>query len=143
MGKQILVVPDPHAHPSYSNVRADWLGRFIKETKPDVVVNMGDHFDLPSLSSYDKGKSSFNGASYEKDINAGLDFQERMWSPMKKSKKKQPYKVVLEGNHEFRLKRALEYDPQLGGDKYGISFRNFDFDSYYNEVIEYEGSGPG
>ena len=143
MSKRVLVVPDPHAHPDFPNTRADWLGQFIKETKPDVVVNLGDAADMASLSSYDKGKASFNGRSYEKDINAHLDFQERMWAPMKRSKKKQPYRVVLEGNHEYRLKRALEFDPHLAGDRYGISFKNYDFDSYYHEVVEYEGSSPG
>lgn len=141
--KKVLVVPDPHAHPDYPNDRADWLGQFIKETKPDVVVNMGDAADMASLSSYDRGKASFHGRNYEKDINSHLDFQERMWGPMRRSKKKQPYRVVLEGNHETRLKRALEQDPQLAGDKFGISFRNYDFDTYYNEVIEYDGQTPG
>lgn len=143
MSKRVLVVPDCHAHPDHHNDRADWLGQFIKETKPDVVVNMGDAADMASLSSYDKGKASFSSRSYEKDINAHLDFQERMWGPMKRSKKKQPYKVILEGNHEQRLKRVLDYEPHLSGDKFGISFNNYDFDSYYHEVVEYDGQTPG
>ena len=77
MGKDYLVVPDPHAHPNFNNDRADWLGKFILDHKPDVVVNMGDTWDLPSLSSFDKGKASFSSASYERDIDAGLDFQDR------------------------------------------------------------------
>jgi hypothetical protein len=99
MAEDILVVPDSHAHPDFNNERADWLGKFILDRKPDVVVNMGDTFDMPSLSSYDKGKASFHGASYEKDINAGIDFLDRMWHPIKKAKKKRPYSVFLEGNH--------------------------------------------
>ena len=95
----ILVVPDPHAHHSHNNDRADWLGKFILDRKPDMVVNMGDTFDLPSLSSFDKGKASFHGASYEKDVNAGLDFLDRMWHPIRKAKRKRPYSVFLEGNH--------------------------------------------
>jgi hypothetical protein len=104
---------------------------------------MGDAADMPSLSSYDKGKASFNGASYQKDIEAHLDFQERMWAPIKKAKRKRPYSIVLIGNHEERLNRALEYDPQLRGDRYGISPRNYDFESYYHEVVPYNGSTPG
>lgn len=143
MSKRVLVVPDQHAHADYDNKRADWLGQFIKETKPDVVVNMGDAADMASLSSYDKGKASFHGKNYEKDINAHLDFQDRMWHPVKKGKKKQPYRVVLEGNHEQRLKRVLEYEPHLAGDKFGISFKNFGFEDYYHEVVEYDGQTPG
>lgn len=138
-----LVISDQHAHPSYNNDRALWLGRFIKDLKPDVVVNIGDAADLSSLSSYDKGKASFHGQSYEKDIEAHLDFQEKLWQPMKRSKKKQPRKVVLEGNHEHRIKRVLELNPEYGGDRFGVSFKDLDFDSYYHEVVEYEGQTPG
>lgn len=142
-GKTVLVVPDCHAHPDHHNNRADWLGKLILDLKPDVLMNMGDAADMPSLSSYDKGKASFNGASYQRDIEAHLDFQERMWAPIRKAKRKRPYSVVLIGNHELRLDRALEYDPQLRGDRYGISPRNFDFESYYHEVVPYNGSTPG
>lgn len=138
-----LIVPDCHAHPDFHNQRADWLGQFIKDLKPDVVINMGDAADMPSLSTYDKGKGSFHGRNYGKDINAHLDFQERMWAPIKESKKKQPYRVILEGNHEHRIKRAIDLDPQLEGERFGISFRDLDFDRYYHEVVQYNGQTPG
>lgn len=77
MSKTYLIVPDSHVHPDHPNDRADWLGQFIKERKPDVVVNIGDTFDMPSLSSFDKGKVSFHGNSYEKDIEAGVEFLDR------------------------------------------------------------------
>jgi len=140
--KDYLIVPDPHAHPDFGNERADWLGKFILDHKPDVVVNMGDTWDMPSLSSFDKGKASFSGANYEKDINAGLDFTDRMWHPIKKAKKKQPRKVFLEGNHEQRLKKVLEYEPHLAGDRYGISYKNYQLDDYYHDVAYYKGQTP-
>lgn len=143
MSNTYLIVPDQHAHPDHHNDRADWLGQLMKDLKPDVVVNMGDAADMHSLSAYDKGKASFHGRRYEADIESHLDFQERMWAPVRRSKKKQPYRIVLEGNHEFRVKKALDYQPELGGDRFGLSFRDFDFDRYYHEVIEYNGSTPG
>lgn len=143
MTKTILVIPDQHAHPDHHNKRADYLGRLILDLRPDLLVNLGDCVDLPSLSSYDKGKASFHGKNYEKDINSHLDFQDRMWHPIRKAKRKRPYSVVLEGNHEHRIKRALEVDPQLAGDKFGISFKNLQLDDYYNKVVEYHGGTPG
>jgi hypothetical protein len=143
MSKDILVIPDQHAHPDHDNDRADWLGQYIKDTKPEIVINMGDAADMPSLSAYDKGKASFHGRNYEADINSHLDFQERMWAPIRSSKRKMPYRVVLIGNHEQRLKKVLEYQPELAGERYGVSFRNFDFGSYYNETVPYEGQTPG
>lgn len=143
MSKVHLVIPDQHAHPEHHNDRADWLGKLIKDLKPDVVVNLGDAADMPSLSAYEKGTKAFVGRAYEKDITSHLDFQERMWEPTRKSKRKRPTAVVLEGNHEHRIKKAINIQPELEGDRYGVSFKDLDFNRYYHEVIEYEGSTPG
>lgn len=143
MSKIHLVIPDQHAHPSADNTRSDWLGKLITDLKPDVVINIGDAIDLPSLSDHEKGKASFVGASYQKDIESHLEFQERMWAPLKKAKKKRPYSVFCEGNHEYRIKRALNNNPELAGSKYGISFKDLGLDDYYHKVVEYQGSTPG
>lgn len=140
MSKNILVVPDQHAIPGHNNDRADYLARLIIDLKPDVVVNMGDAADMPSLSSYDKGKRSFASKNYKADIDAHLDFQDRMWSPVRATKKKLPYRVVLEGNHEHRIERALDLSPELQGT---MGFEDYEFDYFYNEVIRYEGGTPG
>lgn len=140
MSKTHLIIPDQHAHPDFHNDRADWVGKLIKDLKPDVVVNIGDAADMPSLCSYDKGTRMFQGRNYRGDINAHLDFQDRMWHPIKRSKKKKPYSVILEGNHEYRIKRALNLSPELDG---AISFDDLDFERYYDEVIEYTGRTPG
>lgn len=136
----LLIIPDCHAHPKFSNARADWLGQFMADLKPDFVVNMGDAADMPSLSSYDKGKRSTVGRNYRDDINSHLDFQDRMWSPLKRLKKKMPYSVILEGNHEHRIERALDLSPEYEG---SIGFKDYDFNSYYDEVIRYDGGLPG
>lgn len=140
MSKIHLVIPDSHAHPDHHNERASWLSQFISDLKPDVVVNIGDAADMPSLSAYDKGKRSFHGRSYAKDIEAHLDFQERLWGPLKRRKKKLPYAIALEGNHEHRVEKALDLSPELQGT---IGFKDFEFDRYYDEVVRYEGSTPG
>lgn len=135
-----LILPDPHAHPEHDNRRADLAGKLILDLKPDVVINLGDMYDMPSMASYDKGTKSFHGRSYKKDLEAGLDFDERLWAPIKKAKKKRPRAVFIEGNHEFRLKRLLELQPELEGT---VSFRDFDLNRNYDEVIEYQGNTPG
>lgn len=135
-----LVIPDPHAHPNHNNDRADWLGKLMVDLKPDVVVNLGDMWDLPSFSGYDKGKKSFQGRNYRKDLDAGLEFDERLWAPARKAKKRLPYRVFIEGNHEERMKRALELTPELEGT---IGFKDFELNKNYDEVIEYKGQTPG
>ncbi|RTL05381.1 hypothetical protein EKK58_08265 [Candidatus Dependentiae bacterium] len=143
MSKTHLVIPDSHAHADYKNDRFDYIGKLILDLKPDVLVNIGDTADMPSLSAYDKGKASFHGRNYEKDINAHLDAQERMWGPITKAKKKKPYSVILEGNHEHRIKKVLDYEPHLEGIRYGISFNDLDFKRYYSDIVEYDGGNPG
>ena len=135
-----LIIPDQHAVSYWPNDRADWLAQLMIDLKPDVVVNMGDAADMESLSSYDKGKRSFHGKSYKKDIDAHLEFQERLWEPVRKTKKKLPYRIVLEGNHENRIERALDLSPEMQG---VIGFEDFKFDDYYNEVVRYDGGLPG
>lgn len=139
-GKCYLVVPDQHAHPDHDNIRAEYLAKLTIEVQPDVVVNLGDTIDLASLSSYDKGKRSFVGRSYSADLNSHLEFQSRWWDPVRARKKKLPYRVVLEGNHEHRIEKALDLSPELQDT---IGFQDFDFNSYYDEVVRYDGDSPG
>jgi len=143
MSRTHLILPDSHAHPDYGNERYDWVGKLIADIKPDVLINIADTADMPSLSEYDKGKASFHGRNYEKDIEAHLDAQERLWGPLNKAKKKKPYSVILEGNHEHRIKRVLNFEPHLEGKKFGISFNDLDFSRYYSDVVEYNGGSPG
>ena len=142
MSKTHIVIPDPHSHPDFNNDRALWLAGLIKDVKPDVVVNLGDVADLASLSSFDKGKASFHGNNYERDIVAHLDFEDKLWGSVKKAKRKMARRIVLEGNHEHRIKRAIDLSPELAGHRYGMSFKDLEFDKYYNDVVEYEGSTP-
>ena len=140
MGKTHLVIPDPHAHPDHDNRRADYLAQLIKDVKPDVVINLGDQWDMASLSSYDKGKGTFVGRTYERDINSGLEFSDRLWGPIKRMKKKLPYRVFLEGNHEERIRRAINLSPELAGT---LSMEDLDLASNYDTFVPYQGFTPG
>lgn len=135
-----VVIPDPHAHPDYSNNRAVWAGELIKDVKPDVVVVLGDTCDFPSLCSYDRGTKSFQGRTYTRDIQAHKDFQEKLWSTVRKGKKKLPLRCTLVGNHEYRITRAIEVQPELEG---VISYDDLQLDKYYDIVVPYSGSSPG
>ena len=65
-----LVIPDQHAHPDNNNDRFEWLGKLIVDLKPDVVINLGDMADMPSLCTYDKGTKGFEGRRYKQDVNS-------------------------------------------------------------------------
>src|SRR5690606_29360002 len=77
---------------------------------------------------------------YHKDVLIHNDFQDRIWSLVKKTKKKLPDRYFFIGNHEQRIDRALDLSPELEG---VISYKDLNLDDYYNEVIFYEGDTPG
>lgn len=135
-----VVIPDPHAHYKHHNQRAEWAGKLIADVKPDVVVVLGDTADMPSLSGYDKGKKSFQGRTYKADIDSHGDFQERLWNAVRKSKRKLPRRVTLIGNHEQRIDRAIEVQPELEGT---VSYKDLDLGRWYSDIIHYTGNTPG
>jgi len=95
---------------------------------------------MPSLSSYDKGRKSFQGRTYKADIDAHLDFQDRLWSTVRRQKRRLPRSVFLEGNHEHRIIRAIDIQPELEGT---IGLEDLQLERYYSEFVPYEGSTPG
>lgn len=141
MGKRHLVIPDPHAHPDFHNKRFEWLGKAIADIKPDVVICLGDMADMPSLCTYDMGTKGYEGRRYKKDIEAVHDAQDRMFHHIRKAKRKMPRFVMLEGNHEYRIKRAISVDAaKLEG---VISPDDVGYRDYPWDYIEYDGNTPG
>lgn len=140
LSKKHLIIPDPHAHPKFHNKRAEWVGKLINDIKPDVVICLGDLADMPSLSSYDRGTKAFQGRNYRADIDAALDFNDRLWSTVRKSKRKLPHRVILEGNHEHRITKAINLQPEIEG---ALSFDDLEYERYYDETIRYNGRSPG
>lgn len=115
-----LVIPDPHAHPDYENLRFRALGNFIVEKRPDSIICVGDFADMPSLSSYDKGKLSYEKRRYQRDIDAVIDAQEELFKPLRAYNKKaknqyRPNLVLTMGNHEYRIVREVQEYPGLEG----------------------------
>lgn len=140
MSRIHIIIGDPHAHPNHNNNRALHISRLIADLRPDVVVQLGDAADMPSLSSYDKGKRSFQGRSYAADIAAHSDFQDKLWHYVRRQKKKLPMRVALIGNHEERIDRALNLQPELTGT---IGYEDLDLEKYYDVVVPYSGQTPG
>ena len=119
-----LVIPDTQVKPDQSVEHLRWAGQYAADKKPDVIVHIGDHWDMPSLSSYDVGTRSFEGRRYVRDIEAGIAGMEAFLEPirneqdrLKNNKWKQwrPRMVFTLGNHENRITRAIDSDPKLEG----------------------------
>ena len=119
-----LVIPDTQVKPKQPTEHLRWAGLYAAEKKPDVIIHIGDHWDMPSLSNWDVGKKSFEGRRYKDDIKAGLEAMEVFLGPIRDeqkrlihNKKKQwnPRLVFTIGNHEQRIERAIESDAKLEG----------------------------
>ena len=117
-----LVIPDTQVKPDISLDYLTWIGQYAAAKKPDVIVQIGDFADLPSLSSYDIGKKSFEGRTYKSDVRASVKGMKAFMAPIKKEQQRlvrnkdkrwKPRLVLTLGNHEERILRAIEYDRKL------------------------------
>jgi len=77
-----LVLPDVQAKPDNDFTYLTAIGNYIVAKKPDVIINIGDFADMESLSSYDKGKRSFEGRSYKRDIWAAREAMDALLTPL-------------------------------------------------------------
>jgi hypothetical protein len=119
-----LVLPDCQIRPGVPTEHINWISQYIIDKKPDVLVIIGDWADMPSLSSYDVGKKSFEGRTYRDDILAANDALQMLMAPIeaeiqrreKLHKKRWTLrKVVTLGNHEHRINIAINNDRKLEG----------------------------
>jgi hypothetical protein len=107
-----IVIPDTQIRPGVSTDFLYHIGKYIADRKPDVVIHLGDHWDMPSLSSYDKGKKCYEGRRYKLDIEAGNLGMERLMHGMGRYR---PRLEFLIGNHEQRIERLAESSAEMDG----------------------------
>ena len=120
LGKMHLIIPDTQCKPNVNLDHLEHIGNFIVDKKPDNIIHIGDHWDMPSLSSYDRGKLAFEGRRYVDDIKAGRRGMERLLKPLddfnRTAKEKYlPKKDFTMGNHEHRIVRFVDENPELLG----------------------------
>lgn len=129
-----LVIPDTQVKPGVPTAHLSWIGKYAAEKRPDTIIHLGDHWDMPSLSSYDKGKRSIEGRRYAADVAAGNRALELLTAPILKAKGYSPRLILLRGNHENRIEREVENNPTLEGK---IGYGDFNDTALGWEVIPY------
>lgn len=123
--RRYVIIPDAQVRPGVDTTHIDWAAAAIVDYLPDVVVVMGDWWDLPSLSTHEApGSKEAEGRRVKPDIDAGNEAFLRLTGPMdaeierrRKNNKKRwnPERHFLFGNHEDRLSRAIFRDPKWEG----------------------------
>jgi hypothetical protein len=132
-----LVLPDTQVKPGVPLDHLDWVGQAIQDYKPDVVVHLGDHWDFPSLSGHAApGAAQLEGKRFEDDLQAGNDAMRRLTKAMGGFKGR---KVILRGNHEYRMDRALDANPKWIG---AVGYHLFADRSLGWEVADYFHGSP-
>ena len=134
-----LIIPDRQVAPGCNNAVDQAIGNYIAKHKPEVIINLGDHADMPSLSSYDVGTKSFEGRRYKEDIWASINAHNIMFNPIDERNKKRkqqynPLKIITLGNHENRIKRVVENDPKLYG---MLCTQDLKYDRFYDHVMPF------
>ena len=118
-----MMIPDVQVTPDTPTDHLTWIGKYITEQRPDVIVQIGDWCDLHSLSSYASKKES-EGVRLEADLKASQKAMRDLFRPIKKYNsrrrqlKERQYKPELHltlGNHEYRLQRYIDDHPELDG----------------------------
>ena len=120
-----LYIPDAQIYDGVPLDHIQAAGELIMDERPDVIVIIGDWWDFPSLESFSPAtKIAYEHRSYISDYNAGVDALELLLRPMKeynehrRRNRKKAYKpriVFTTGNHEYRVDRVLDQQPNLVG----------------------------
>ena len=146
-----LVIPDCQIRPGDDFTFLEHIGKYIVEKQPDVIICGGDFADMPSLSSYDFGKKSFEGKRYVKDTSAVVEAMGCLLAPLKKFNTQRvrnhkaqyvPRMVFTLGNHEERILRAVNNDAKLEGvlDIEHLKYKEFGWEVYpFLEVVVIDG----
>lgn len=111
----IFVIGDTQAKQGVDLEYMKWIGYYIARKKPDIIVHIGDNWDLAALSSYDKGQLSAEGKRLHLDIKAGTDGMDLIDAEIAKVQGYHPRKVITFGNHEHRADRFVQENPELEG----------------------------
>jgi hypothetical protein len=177
MSRKHAVIPDTQAKPGVPLNHMTWVGAYLAFKKPDVIVHVGDHWDMPALSHWDKGKLASHGRSYEDDIKAGNMAWDMLMKPIRREQGRQarwllthrrrqmhsserayvqrliengrpigacprgleawlwvPRLVFTLGNHEERIQRHVNGNPELRGT---LGYHSFNLERHGWEVYDF------
>lgn len=133
-----FILPDTQVRPGVPTDHLEWVGKAIAEYKPDVLVHLGDHWDMASVSRHSQpGSVDKEGQRIHKDIQAGNDALQRLEDAMGGFKPKR--KILLRGNHCERLSTYVANNPAVEG---AIGFHLFNDVALGWEVVPYFHGSP-
>ena len=132
---KLAIVGDTHADPNHDTdlQRFSDTGYYIAQQDCDYVLQVGDWYDMPSITEH-RGKLEREGDRYEYDIEIGNQALAQFMRPFRRRKKKLPHFIFLVGNHEYRIERYIQQNPEMAG---RIGLHEFEFARYGWETVPF------
>lgn len=118
VGIRIAVIGDMQVKPGIDFGYCNRVGRYIADKKPDVIVNIGDFADMPSMSFHDQpGSKAYAAQNYKDDILSVHHGMKALMEPIQQAMLSgwKPRLVMCLGNHEDRIDRTISAIPKLDG----------------------------
>jgi hypothetical protein len=117
-GKRMIVIPDCQVKVGCPTDHIDAAARYVVEQRPDIILCLGDFWDMPSLSVFNSVRAA-EGLRMRDDLDAGNNAMNSFMDIVRRGikKKDMPRLVFLFGNHTLsvRLKRFMEKHPEVEG----------------------------
>lgn len=117
IGRMHLVIPDVQMRHGVRDDHMTWIGNYIVEKQPDVIVQIGDFADMESISTYLRPMEK-EGKRYKKDLDSVHKALDKLFAPIEAynrtaAVKYKPRLVLTMGNHEQRISRFIDEHPEL------------------------------
>ncbi len=147
LGRMHIVIPDVQMRPGVRNDHMEWIGNYIVEKKPDVIVCIGDFADMSSLCIYEKGRLPFEGRRYVNDVKSVRVAMEKLLKPIDDynrtaREKYTPRMVLTLGNHEDRITRVADANPEYSGkfDLSDLGYKEYGWEVHdFLKVVQIDG----
>ena len=142
---KVLVIGDAHDAPKIPKSRFLWIGKHIRKTKPDYVIQIGDFLSLDSCCWHIDNatmQARKNKGTFIEDIDS---FDDALYELNKGIGKTKAIKHVTLGNHEFRLWKWEDNNPEyynMGKNKLLKTLKKYGWTaSEYGEFYFIDGVG--
>ena len=126
----IFVIGDTQCKQGIDLDYMKWIGYYIARKRPDIIIHIGDHYDMAALSCYDKASLKAEGRRIIEDIRAGDLGLELIEKEIAKVQGYKPRKIITLGNHEERIDRFVGLNPEfegfMGTDQ--LAFKKYDWE---------------
>ena len=142
---KVCVIPDAHDAPKIPKDRFRWIGKHIRKSKPNHVIQIGDFLSLDSCCWHIDNatmQARKNKGTFIEDINS---FDDALYELDKGIGKTKTIKHVTLGNHEFRLWKWEDNNPEyynMGKNKLLKTLKKYGWTaSEYGEFYFIDGVG--